>query len=118
MIEAQKVTAITSQNYTQRSRRSRRSYFQRYSLSQKNGCQLNIGAVRRRKLSSPACIKTDKRYQIFGYSRHVEDLWKLDQVVYSARRMCKTLKAYELGKPHDGAANMSNREVLRRFLKR
>ncbi len=62
--------------------------------------------------------QADNRYQIFGYSRHPEDLWKLDQVVYSVRRVCKTLEAYELGKPHDGAANMANREVLRKFPKR
>jgi HEPN domain-containing protein len=62
--------------------------------------------------------QADNRYQIFGYSRHPEDLWKLDQVVYSVRRVCKTLEAYELGKPHEGTANMSNREVLRKFPRR
>ncbi len=62
--------------------------------------------------------QADNRYQVFGYSRHPEDLWKLDQVVYSVRRMCKALEAYELGKPHAGSANMSNRELLGKFPKR
>ncbi|HLW92014.1 MAG TPA: HEPN domain-containing protein [Roseiarcus sp.] len=62
--------------------------------------------------------QADNRYQIFGYIRHPEDLWKLDQVVYSIRRVCKTLEAYELGRPQDGATNMSNREVLGKYPKR
>jgi hypothetical protein len=56
--------------------------------------------------------QADNRYQLFGYSRHPEDLWKLDQVVFIVRRMCRPLEAYELGKPHDGAANFSNRDIL------
>ncbi|MFB9265079.1 hypothetical protein ACFFWD_18300 [Bradyrhizobium erythrophlei] len=32
--------------------------------------------------------QADNRYQLFGYSRQPEDLWKLDQVVFSVRRTC------------------------------
>lgn len=62
--------------------------------------------------------QADNRYQIFGYSRHPEDLWKLDQVVFSVRRACRQLEAYELGESYQGAINTSNREVLGKYPKR
>lgn len=62
--------------------------------------------------------QADNRYQLFGYSRHPEDLWKFDQVVFTVRRMCRPLEAYELGKPHDGAANLSNRGILGKYPQR
>lgn len=52
--------------------------------------------------------QADNRYQ----------LWKLDQVVFNVRRMCRPLEAYELGKPHDGAANLSNRDTLGKYPQR
>ena len=33
----------------------------------------------------------DNRYAIYGYGRMPEDLWKLDQVVFSIRPLCQTL---------------------------
>ncbi|MGY4617264.1 hypothetical protein ACVWZ4_002491 [Bradyrhizobium sp. USDA 4472] len=54
------------------------------------------------------------RYQLFGYSRQAEDLWKLDRAVYSVRRMCRPLEAYVLGRPVADAVNISNRESLAR----
>jgi hypothetical protein len=62
--------------------------------------------------------QADNRYQLFGYSRQPEDLWKLDQVVSAVRRICRPLEAYELGKPHDGAANLSNRDILGKYPQR
>lgn len=59
--------------------------------------------------------RADNRYQLFGYSRRPEDLWKLDQAIFAIRRMCCPLEAYVLGKPYDGAANLSNREVLAHY---
>lgn len=56
--------------------------------------------------------QADNRYQLFGYSRQAEDLWKLDQIVYAVRRMCRPLEAYVLGEPVADAANISNRESL------
>lgn len=62
--------------------------------------------------------QADNRYQLFGYSRHAEDLWKLDQVIFNLRRVCRPLRAYEPGRPHDGAANLSNRDVLQKYPQR
>lgn len=62
--------------------------------------------------------QADNRYQLFGYSRQPEDLWKLDQVVFVIRRICRPLEAYELGKPLDGAGNFSNREILGKYPQR
>lgn len=62
--------------------------------------------------------QADNRYQLFGYSRQPEDLWKFDQVVFVVRRMCRPLEAYELGKPHDGASNLSNRDILGKYPQR
>jgi hypothetical protein len=58
--------------------------------------------------------QADNRYQLYGYSRHPEDLWKLDQLIFSIRRTCRPLEAYELGKPHAGAANISTRVALQK----
>ncbi|MCW2086187.1 UNVERIFIED_ORG: hypothetical protein M2193_008362 [Bradyrhizobium japonicum] len=62
--------------------------------------------------------QADNRYQLFGYSRQPEDLWKLDQVVYSVRRACRPLETYVLGKPLDGSTNLSNRDLLKKYPKR
>jgi hypothetical protein len=56
--------------------------------------------------------QADNRYQIFGYSRHPQDLWKLDQVIFHVRRACKALEAYEFGRPINPALDRSNREAL------
>ncbi len=59
--------------------------------------------------------QADNRYQLFGYGRQPEDLWKLDRVVFSVRRICRPLEAYVLGEPRDGSANLSNGEILRKY---
>jgi len=59
--------------------------------------------------------QADNRYKLFGYSRYPEDLWKLDQLVFSIRRVCRPLEAYEMGRPVEGVTNISHREVLRRY---
>jgi HEPN domain-containing protein len=43
----------------------------------------------------------DNRYQLWGYVRHPEDLWKLDEVVFYMRRVCQPLEAHFLLKPND-----------------
>ncbi len=62
--------------------------------------------------------QADNRYQLFGYSRQPEDLWKFDQIVFVVRRMCRPLEAYELGEPRDGATNLSNRDILGKYPQR
>lgn len=59
--------------------------------------------------------QADNRYQVFGFSRHAEDLWKLDMMAFAIRRLCKVLNAYELGKANLNASNRSNRSVLLEF---
>ena len=54
----------------------------------------------------------DNRYQIFGFVQHREDLFKLDLMVFSLRRLCVPLDAYFLGKRRPGKRNLTNREVL------
>ena len=43
----------------------------------------------------------DNRYQLWGYVRHPEDLWKLDEVVFHVRRVCQPLDAHFLFMPDD-----------------
>ena len=38
----------------------------------------------------------DNRYQVFGYVRHDDDLFKLDAMVFALRRLCMPLDAYYL----------------------
>ncbi|KQY99994.1 hypothetical protein ASD45_03655 [Pseudolabrys sp. Root1462] len=38
--------------------------------------------------------QADNRYQLYGYSRQAEDLWKLDQLVFSVRRLCQPLELH------------------------
>jgi hypothetical protein len=33
----------------------------------------------------------DNRYQIYGHSRYFDEIFKLDQLVFSARRLCRHL---------------------------
>ncbi len=54
------------------------------------------------------------RYQIFGYSKFDEDLYKFDRMVFSIRRLCCALDAYYLGKKRDGQPTFTNRDVLTR----
>ncbi|HEX7892823.1 MAG TPA: hypothetical protein VF447_01440 [Terriglobales bacterium] len=54
----------------------------------------------------------DNRYQLYGYSRQAEDLWKLDQIVFAVRRLCQPLEVHFLGKEHDGAPSQTRRERM------
>ena len=54
----------------------------------------------------------DNRYQIFGFVRHREDLFKLDLMVFALRRLCVPLDAYYLGKRRPGRTNLTHRDVL------
>lgn len=54
----------------------------------------------------------DNRYQIYGYSRQAEDLWKLDQIVFSIRRLCQPLEVHFLNKPRAGFPDQTRRERM------
>jgi len=56
--------------------------------------------------------QADNRYQLFGYVRRAEDLWKFDQVVFSVRRLCQPLEAHFLYKERPGAPNDTKREWM------
>jgi HEPN domain-containing protein len=62
--------------------------------------------------------QADNRYQLYGYSRMPEDLWKLDQLVYSVRRLCRPLDANIMTKNIPGGPTSSNRDMLKANLKR
>lgn len=52
------------------------------------------------------------RYQIYGYSLHSEDLYKLDRMVYSIRRLCCPLDKYLFGNVRHGQPARTFREIL------
>ena len=54
----------------------------------------------------------DNRYQIFGFVRHGEDLFKLDSMVFALRRLCVPLDAYFLGKRRPAKRNPTHRDIL------
>jgi hypothetical protein len=58
--------------------------------------------------------RADNRYQLFGYVRHPEDLFKLDQMVFAIRRLCRPLESHFLGKNHHGVPEHSIRERMQR----
>ena len=51
----------------------------------------------------------DNRYQIFGFQRHYDDLFKLDLMIFALRRLCVPLNAYYLRL--DGK-NLTYRDIL------
>jgi HEPN domain len=57
--------------------------------------------------------QADNRYQLYGYSKMPEDLWKLDQLVFNIRRICCQLDAYVMGKNLPGGPQLSKREGLK-----
>lgn len=57
----------------------------------------------------------NNRYQIFGYTRRTDDLWKLDEVVFAARRLCKPLEAHFLGEPNPDVPNESIRQWMTKY---
>ena len=52
------------------------------------------------------------RYQLYGYVRHAEDLFKLDQLVFYLRRLCQPLEVHFQGKKRDGVTNHSKRQRM------
>ncbi len=54
----------------------------------------------------------DNRYQIFGFYRRSEDLFKLDMLVFALRRLCVPLDAYYLGKQRKNKVNFTHRDIL------
>ena len=59
--------------------------------------------------------QADNRYLLFGYGRNAEDLFKLDQVVFSIRRLAQTLEVRFVGDdddPGDGLPTYSRRVAI------
>lgn len=55
----------------------------------------------------------DNRYLIYGYGRNAEDLFKLDQVVFSVRRLTQALEVRYVGdQESDGLPTYSRREAI------
>jgi hypothetical protein len=54
----------------------------------------------------------NNRYQIFGYARRTDDLWKLDEVVFNVRRLCRPLEAHFLFDPRPGVPDESKRQWI------
>lgn len=61
----------------------------------------------------------DNRYLIYGYGRGAEDLFKLDQVVFSVRRLAQALEVRYVGEhEHDGLPAHTRREAIGKRPKR
>lgn len=56
--------------------------------------------------------QADNRYQLLGYNRHGEDLFKLDMLVFAVRRLCQPLETHFLGKKRKGTPDQSRRERM------
>ena len=56
----------------------------------------------------------DNRYQIFGFIRHREDLFKLDSMVFALRRLCTPLDAKFVRHQQSGAVDPTHRDILAR----
>src|SRR5580704_10087145 len=56
--------------------------------------------------------KAHNRYQLYGYTKMPDDLWKLDQLVFSIRRIC-WLDVNVMGEDLPGGPRLSNREELK-----
>jgi hypothetical protein len=54
----------------------------------------------------------DNRYLLYGYGRNPEDLFKLDQVVFSVRRLAQALEVRYVGEGDDDLPRYSRREAL------
>ncbi len=54
----------------------------------------------------------DNRYQIYGFVQRPDDLFKLDMMVFSLRRLCVPLDAYFFGQKRQGRINSTHREIL------
>jgi hypothetical protein len=61
----------------------------------------------------------DNRYLIYGYGRNPGDLFKLDQVVFSVRRLAQALEVRYVGEhENDGLPTFTRREAIGRRPKR
>ena len=58
--------------------------------------------------------QADNRYQLFGYVRHAEDLFKLDEMIFCTRRLCQPIEAHFLAKKRDNVPDKSRRDWMRR----
>lgn len=58
--------------------------------------------------------QADNRYALFGHVRHMDDVLKLDQVVFAIRRLCHPLEAHFLGEKSDGVPDESRRDWMAR----
>jgi hypothetical protein len=56
--------------------------------------------------------QADNRYQLFGYVLHMEDLFKVDQLVFQMRRLCQPLESHFLGEKTLGVPDQSRRERM------
>lgn len=54
----------------------------------------------------------DNRYQLYGYIRQPEDLFKLDQAVFFVRRLCQPLEVHFLGEETEGIPSQSRRDRM------
>lgn len=54
----------------------------------------------------------DNRYQLNGYILRDGDLFKLDQMVFSVRRLCQPLESHFLGKQRPGVPDESRRQRI------
>lgn len=57
--------------------------------------------------------QADNRYQLYGYTKLPQDLWKLDQLVFNIRRICRPLDVNVSEKKIKGNRQLSNRDVLK-----
>jgi len=62
--------------------------------------------------------QADNRYQLYGYSKMPEDLWKLDQLVFNIRRLCRPLDASVMKTNIASGPNISHRDSLKENPKR
>jgi HEPN domain-containing protein len=56
--------------------------------------------------------QADNRYQLYGYVRRAEDLWKFDSVVFNVRRLCQPLEMHFLMRPRPGTPDESKRKLM------
>jgi hypothetical protein len=57
--------------------------------------------------------QADNRYQLYGYTKMPEDLWKLDQLVFNIRRICCPLDVNVMGEDLPGGPQLSHRQDLK-----
>ena len=58
--------------------------------------------------------QADNRYQLYGYVRRADDLFKLDQLVFAVRPMCQPLEVHFLGKSRPDVPDTSRRDWMQK----